>query len=233
MFNEGIWILFAIINFIIVLFFYKGFGKMGLFVWIGFATVAANLQVVKTVELFGFTATLGNILYGSVFFATDVLNEKYGRQEARKAVWLGFSTLLTLTIVMQEALLFKPAASDISQASLETIFGFLPRVALGSLIAYIISQMLDVYVYSFIRRLFPSDGALWLRNSGSTMISQLLDTLIFTTIAFLGSYPFSVWIDIFMTTYVIKFIVAAISTPYAYVAKKIVPLDERGKHDAR
>ncbi|MGG5832651.1 hypothetical protein ACQ4LK_20635, partial [Bacillus pumilus] len=45
MFNEGIWILFAIINFIIVLLFYKGFGKMGLFVWIGFATAAANLQV--------------------------------------------------------------------------------------------------------------------------------------------------------------------------------------------
>ena len=79
---------------------------MGLFVWIGFATVAANLQVVKTVELFGLTATLGNILYGSVFFATDVLNEKYGQNEARKAVWIGFATLLTLTVVMQEAFAF-------------------------------------------------------------------------------------------------------------------------------
>ncbi|APJ11426.1 queuosine precursor transporter [Bacillus safensis] len=229
MFNEGIWILFAIINFIIVLLFYKGFGKMGLFVWIGFATVAANLQVVKTVELFGLTATLGNILYGSVFFATDVLNEKYGQNEARKAVWIGFATLLTLTVVMQEALLFHPAPSDISQTSLETIFGFMPRVALGSLAAYIISQMLDVYVYSFIRRIFPSDGALWVRNAGSTMISQLLDTLIFTTIAFLGTYPFHVWIEIFITTYVIKFIVAAIGTPYAYAAKRMVPLDERRK----
>ncbi|MDM5298468.1 queuosine precursor transporter [Bacillus pumilus] len=175
MFNEGIWILFAIINFIIVLLFYKGFGKLGLFVWIGFAT------------------------------------------------------LLTLTIVMQEALLFQPATSDISQTSLETIFGFMPRIAIGSLAAYIISQMLDVYVYSFIRRIFPSDGALWLRNAGSTMISQLLDTLVFTTIAFLGTYPFHVWVEIFITTYVIKFIVAAIATPYAYVAKKMVPLDERGK----
>ncbi|MBC3698375.1 queuosine precursor transporter, partial [Bacillus pumilus] len=95
--------------------------------------------------------------------------------------------------------------------------------------AYIISQMLDVYVYSFIRRIFPSDGALWMRNAGSTMISQLLDTLIFTTIAFLGTYPTQVWIEIFITTYVIKFIVAAISTPYAYAAKKMVPLDERVK----
>lgn len=101
MFNDVLWILFAVIHFIIVLLFYKGFGKTGLFVWIGFATVCANLQVVKTVELFGLTATLGNIMYGTVFFATDVLNEKYGPREARKAVWLGFSTLLALTCAMQ------------------------------------------------------------------------------------------------------------------------------------
>lgn len=75
LFNDVLWILFAVIHFIIVLLFYKGFGKTGLFVWIGFATVCANLQVVKTVELFGLTATLGNIMYGTVFFATDVLNE--------------------------------------------------------------------------------------------------------------------------------------------------------------
>ncbi|KDE22505.1 hypothetical protein EF83_17085, partial [Bacillus subtilis] len=86
MFNNSFWIFFAIIHFIIVLLFYKGFGKMGLFVWIGFATVCANLQVVKTVELFGLTATLGNVMYGTIFFATDVLNEKYGPAEARKAV---------------------------------------------------------------------------------------------------------------------------------------------------
>ena len=145
---------------------------------------------------------------------------KIWTNRSEKAVWIGFATLLTLTVVMQEALLFHPAPSDISQSSLETIFGFMPRVALSSLAAYIISQMLDVYVYSFIRRIFPSDGALWLRNAGSTMISQLLDTLVFTTIAFLGTYPFHIWIEIFITTYVIKFIVAAIGTPYAYAAKK-------------
>lgn len=50
LFNEILWISFAIINFIIVLFFFKRFGKTGLFVWIGFATAAANIEVVKTVE---------------------------------------------------------------------------------------------------------------------------------------------------------------------------------------
>lgn len=57
---------------------------MGLFVWIGFATVCANLQVVKTVELFGLTATLGNVMYGTIFFATDVLNEKYDQLKPEK-----------------------------------------------------------------------------------------------------------------------------------------------------
>nr|MDH3154072.1 queuosine precursor transporter [Bacillus licheniformis] len=232
MFNEILWISFAIINFIIVLFFFKRFGKTGLFVWIGFATAAANIEVVKTVELFGLTATLGNILYGSVFFATDVINERYGKEEAKKAVSIGFFILITLTLVMQGALLFKPHPEDIAQPALETIFGFLPRVALGDLLAYIISQTLDVYVYSGIRRLFPSDRALWLRNSGSTALSQPLDTLIFTSVAFMGAYPLDVWIQIFITTYVLKFVVAVFAAPYAYAAKRITPLDERSENNA-
>ncbi|MEH6972085.1 queuosine precursor transporter, partial [Bacillus sp. JJ675] len=126
----------------------------------------------------------------------------------------------------------KPHPEDIAQPALETIFGFLPRVALGSLLAYIISQTLDVYVYSWIRRLFPSDRALWLRNSGSTAVSQLLDTFIFTSVAFIGKYPFDVWVQIFITTYVLKFVVALFAAPYAYAAKRITPMDEGGEKDA-
>ncbi|MDI5787944.1 queuosine precursor transporter [Bacillus licheniformis] len=131
----------------------------------------------QTVELFGLTATLGNILYGSVFLR-PTSSMKDTERKKRKSRFNRFFILITLTLVMQGALLFKPHPEDIAQPALETIFGFLPRVALGSLLAYIISQTLDVYVYSGIRRLFPSDRALWLRNSGSTALSQLLDTLI-------------------------------------------------------
>ncbi len=79
-------------SFILSLFFcfIKDLAKRVLFVWIGFATVCANLQVVKTVELFGLTATLGNIMYGTVFFATDVLNEKYGPGKRAKPSGSGF-----------------------------------------------------------------------------------------------------------------------------------------------
>ncbi|MGG4491871.1 queuosine precursor transporter [Metabacillus idriensis] len=221
--NEMMWLGFALINFIIVLLFYKLFGKSGLFVWIGFSTVVANLQVVKTIEIFGLTATMGNIMYGTAFLVTDILNEKYGEKEAKKAVWLGFATLISLTVIMQGVLLFKPDETDFAQGALQTIFGLIPRIALGSLAAFIISQYADVAIYSYIRKKFPSDRLLWVRNNGSTMISQLIDTLIFTSIAFLFVYPFSVWIQIFITTYLIKFAVAIIDTPFAYLAKKMKP----------
>ncbi len=82
--NEVLWIVFALINFLLLIFIYRIFGKNGLLVWIGMSTVVANLQVLKMVELFGVTATLGNIVYGSIFLATDILNEKYGKEEAKK-----------------------------------------------------------------------------------------------------------------------------------------------------
>ena len=64
-------------------------------------------------------------------------------------------------------------------------------------------------------------------NNGSTMLSQLLDTLIFTSIAFLGVYPTDVWISIFISTYVLKFLVSIVGTPFGYLAKRITPVDEK------
>lgn len=217
--NEIIWILFALVNFSLLLVFYRLFGKMGLFVWIGMATVIANIQVLKTVELFGLTATLGNIIYGSAYLATDILNEKYSKDDAKKAVWLGFSTLLAMTVLMQIALVFNPAESDFAQGALETLFGLIPQIALGSMAAYIISQYFDVWIYDKFRKIFPSTKYLWIRNNGSTMLSQLLDTAVFCSIAFYGQYPFDIWVEIFITTYVIKFVVALIDTPFMYAAK--------------
>ena len=205
--NEVLWLIFALVNFLLVIFIYRIFGKNGLIVWIGMSTVLANMQVLKTVELFGVTATLGNIVYGTIFLATDIINEKYGKEEARKAVWLGFYTLITMTIVMQFALLFQPHESDVAHEALSDIVSLVPQVAVGSLLAYIISQNIDVVI----------------RNNLSTMISQLIDTTIFSVIAFWHflTTDMSVWLSIFLSTYVIKFLVSALDTPFMYMAKKI------------
>src|SRR5690606_2374395 len=196
---------------------YKFFGKTGLFAWVAISTVLANIQVTKTIEIIGLTATLGNSLYASTFLATDILNEKYGKKEAKKAVWLGFSSLLIMVLVMQFGIKFIPAESDFAQGSLETVFGLIPQIAIGSMVAYLTSQHLDVIIFSALRRMFPKDSQFWIRNNGSTLTSQLLDTLIFTSIAFWGVFPFDVWLQIFISTYVLKFVVSIMSTPFGYL----------------
>lgn len=227
MFNEFWGLGFALFNFVLLIIMYKFFGKTGLFAWVAISTVLANIQVTKTIEIIGLTATLGNSLYASTFLATDILNEKYGKKEAKKAVWLGFSSLLIMVLVMQFGIKFIPAESDFAQGSLETIFGLIPQIAIGSMVAYLASQHLDVIIFSALRRMFPKDSQFWIRNNGSTLLSQLLDTLIFTSIAFWGVFPFDVWLQIFISTYVLKFIVTVLSTPFGYLAKAIKPIDEK------
>lgn len=227
MFNEIFGLGFALANFIMLLVMYKCFGKTGLFAWVAISAVLANIQVTKTIEIIGLTATLGNSLYASAYLATDILNEKYSKEEARKAVWLGFAALLVMVIAMQAGLTFIPAESDIANDSLQTIFGLIPQIAIASMIAYLASQHLDVLIFTAIRKKFPKDSQFWIRNNGSTLISQLIDTLIFTSIAFFGVFPFDVWIEIFISTYILKFIVSLLDTPFGYLAKGITPIDEK------
>lgn len=170
--------------------------------------------------MFGLTATLGNILYGSIFLATDILSEVYGKKDARKGVWLGFYALFFTTVIMQIVLQFKPAADDFIDPALQQIFSFLPRVAAASIIAYAISQLHDVWLFSLLK-IKTKGKYLWLRNNVTTMISQLIDTLIFTTIAFWGVFPVKIFIEIALTTYMFKWLVAIIDTPFIYLARRI------------
>jgi len=219
MFNFGWGILFVLVHFALFLFCYRKFGKSGLYAWVGIATILANIQVTKTIGMFGLVMTLGNTMYGTIYLTTDLLNEKYGEKAAKKAVWFGFFSLLLSTIVMQMALVFEPQAEDLAQEHLEMIFGLLPRLAAASLLAYFTSQFLDVRLYSFIRRFFPERNQLWIRNNGSMAISQLVDTLIFCTVAFAGVYSSEVWWEILLTTYLIKFVISVAATPVIYIAR--------------
>lgn len=220
MFNFSWGALFVLVNFTFLLMCYKFFGKKGLYAWIGVATVVANIQVAKTIDMFGIVMTLGNTMYVSLYLTSDLLNEKFGRDEARKAVWFGFFTLIMTTIIMQMVLVFEPQSGDIAQPAMETIFGLLPRLAIGSLTAYFISQFLDVRLYTWIRKFYPKRNQLWIRNNGSTMISSFVDTLIFCTIAFAGPmYSLTDWLEILFTTYIAKFVLTAVGTPFLYIAR--------------
>lgn len=225
-FNPGWGVLFGVVQFALFLLGYRLFGRIGLYAWVGVATVLANLQVVKTIEMLGLVMTLGNITYASIYMATDLLNERHGREEARRAVWFGFFFLLASTLIMQLALVFKPDESGAEmQAAMETVFGLAPRVAAGSLAAYLISQVLDVRLFSRLRRRFAAHGQFWIRILGSTLVSQFVDTLVFCTVAFAGVFEPAVWIDILVTTYLIKFVVSGAGTPVLYIARSFRETD--------
>lgn len=217
--NELLWVSMLLINFGVILISYRIWGKVGLYLWIPIAVIVANIQVTKTIELFGFTATLGNIVYATSFLVTDILSENYGKKDAARAVGMGFFALIMMTVLMNLALSFVPDASDFAQGSLSTIFSLMPRIAFGSLVAYGFSQLHDIWAYDFWKNKFPSRKFIWIRNNLSTMVSQLLDTLIFTFIAFWGVFEASVLIDIMITTYLLKWIVALLDTPFIYIAR--------------
>ncbi|WP_319229619.1 queuosine precursor transporter [Draconibacterium orientale] len=223
--NEILWLAMLLANFLLIILAYRLFGKWGLVMWIPISVIVANIQVIQTVELFGLVATLGNIVYATSFLVTDILSENYGKEEAKKAVWIGFFSLISMTFLMNLALEFLPLEGDefagITHEATSTIFSLMPRIAIASLAAYLLSQRHDVWAYHFWKKRFSKDHQIWLRNNLSTMISQLIDSVVFVAIAFWGVYELPILIEILLTTYFLKWIVAAADTPFVYWGKKI------------
>lgn len=218
-----------LVTFVIQILAYRFFGKNGLYAWIAVAIIIANIQVMKTIGFFGLVTAMGNIIYGTTFLTTDILCENYSKKEAKKAVWIGFFMLIAVTIIMQITLLFVPHESDTLSPALNQIFGLLPRITIASLTAYLISQFHDVWAFMFWKKLCKGKH-LWIRNNLSTMTSQLLDNVIFTWIAFVGFFGLFGWgrvfdwgiiFQIFIVSYVMKWVVAIFDTPFVYLAKKL------------
>ena len=214
-----------------VLLLYKFFGKNGLFAFAVFATLLGNIAVCKCVDIFGLSTTAGNVLYASTFLVTDILSEKYGKKDAARAVAYSFSMMVLWMAGTQMILLFTPNANDFIDSSMRTVFALAPRITMASLAGFVLSQNIDVFLYHFIwEKTGNGRSMLWLRNNGSTLTSQAVDTVIFTTLAFWGVYPAGVFFSILITTYLFKALVALLDTPFMYLARKIVPLNEAGEN---
>ena len=225
--NELIFVATVLIYLGSVLILYKLFGKSGLFAFAVFGTLLGNIAVCKCVDLFGVSTTAGNVLYASTFLVTDILSEKYGKKAAGKAVMMSFSVMLLWLVGTQLILQFAPNGNDYINPSLMVVFGLVPRITIASLLGFVCSQNIDVFLYHLIwKKIGDSEKMLWLRNNGSTLISQAIDTVIFTSLAFWGTYPTNVFFSILLTTYLFKALVAVLDTPFIYIARKISPREE-------
>ncbi|UPA17584.1 queuosine precursor transporter [Borrelia puertoricensis] len=218
--NEILWFIMLICIYSVLIIIYKLFGKKGLFAWVTSSVIIANIQVLKQISIFGFNATLGNIIYASSYVATDILSEFYGRKTSKKAVYIGFISFIAFAFMTNIQLYFSTSSSDIYLKNLESIFSSIPILLTASIIAYIISQLNDIYLYQFIKDKFPK--FLFIRSNGSTLVSELIDTIIFISIVtYFNIFPKEAYLDIVISTYFIKGFAGILGTPFIYIAKSV------------
>ena len=223
--QEALWICTLMLDLACTVLMYRFFGKAGLQVAIATAIILANLQGPKLTIIFGVETSLGVIFYSSIFFATDVLSENYGKQAANQAVRMGFAVSVIILLMMSIAMLYQPSTNPATAGfsinihdAIGTILNFTPRFIFGSLLAYYISQSFDVWAFHKIKQ-FTGERYLWLRNNLSTMTSQLIDTAIFSLVVWWGLVDLVTALKLGAAKYVFKIVIAMIDTLFIYWAK--------------
>ncbi len=223
--QEVLWLVTLLADLSCTILLYRLFGKTGLQVAIAFSILLANLQGPKLTIIFGLQTSLGVIFYASIFFATDVLSENYGKKAARDAVQMGFIVSMIMILMMSLALLYQPS-TEVGTAEFSmkihnafaTIINFTPRFLIGSLLAYYISQRFDVWAFHYIKQQ-TGEKHLWLRNNLSTMSSQIIDTAIYSLVAWWGIVDLKTAIQLGVVKYLFKIIISIIDTFFIYWAK--------------
>lgn len=160
----------------------------------------------------------GILTFPLMFIITDLANEFYGAAGARVLTWLGLSVALVCYVafsclnqspISPQSVLPKVTYLAVSQ-------GF-THMLVASLTAYILGQLLDIALFGLAKRLTQGRW-LWLRATGSTLISQLFDSFIVVFIAFSGSLPVSTMLNIATGNYWVKLVVVMAITPLLYLA---------------
>lgn len=174
--------------------------------------VTANVVAGKIIDLWGVFVPAGVLAYSITFAITDTLAEVWGRERAQTLVNAGFAVLLLTWGLIALAIHLPPAPFWQNQEAFTAVLGPTNRILLGSIVAYGVSQTLDVWIFHRIKVLLASRH-LWLRNNVSTLLSQTVDTILFITIAFYGQFPL---LPLIMGQLTVKYAIAVLDTPVVY-----------------
>ncbi len=182
--------------------------------------IVAELIGGKLVQFFGlFTQSLGIILWPVVFILTDLINEHYGKQGVRKLTFITVGLIIYTFILVTIGLNIKAVSfSPVNDETFNTVFGQSQWIMVGSIIAFLCSQLVDVYIFWLFRN--KTGGKLiWLRATASTAVSQLIDTFIVQFIAFVlpGSWTMSQFLTNASWGYSFKLLVALCLIPFIYL----------------
>ncbi len=178
----------------------------------------------KLFTAWGWVMSIGVIPWPVVFVTTDLVNEYYGPKAVRRLTLLAIA-MIVYTFGLLWLCMLVPAAdiSPVDDASFNRVFGQSMWIIVGSIIAFAVSQLLDASVFVMLRR-WTKNRMLWLRAVGSTVIAQLIDTFIINTIAFglPGKITPAEVVELSVTNYGYKFLVALATLPLIYFGHSIV-----------
>lgn len=181
----------------------------------GVLLATSNIVASKIVNVGGLTFAASALIYAFTFLITDIISEIWGERHAKWAVNAGMISIALMSGLIFIAVSLPPASIWTQQQEFEGILGSVPRIVLASLIAYAVSQHIDVYLYNKLRKV-TGGKYLWLRNNASTIVSQFVDTVIFFGIGFASSLPFSTLIAVAAAQYAVKVVVALVDTALIY-----------------
>jgi len=187
--------------------------------------VVAELIGGKLIQIGPFVMSIGILPWPIVFLTTDLINEYFGEIGVKK-----LSLITACLIAYAFFILFfainVPAAVGISPVNDDqfyAVFGQSMWIIVGSIIAFMVSQLIDVSIFWFFKKR-TGEQKIWLRTTGSTVISQLFDSFIVLGIAFWlpGKINFDTFITSALTGYVFKLTIAVLLTPLIYLGHHII-----------
>jgi uncharacterized integral membrane protein (TIGR00697 family) len=192
----------------------------------------AHLNVFGNIMDFNLTA--GAVIWPVVFITSDLINEYFGRPGVKRISYLTAILIAYAFLVIFISIDLPPAKFWLDAYSKDnagnnfdvdfafnTIFGQGQRIILGSLTAFLIGQLVDAFAFHKLKEMTGSKK-LWLRSTGSTLISQLIDSFVVIYIAFAGRYSNDILISIAVTNYIYKFAVAILLTPVIYFGHYVI-----------
>jgi uncharacterized integral membrane protein (TIGR00697 family) len=189
----------------------------------------------KLIAVGPYIMSIGVIPWPVVFLTTDLMNEYFGRPGVRRLTWLTVGLILYAFVVIFAAMSVPAASvSPVNDAAFSMVFGQSLWIIVGSVVAFTISQLLDVFIF-WVFRDKTKGRHLWLRATGSTAFSQLVDTFVILGIAFYlpGKIGGGDYLRLSLTNYTYKLGIAIALTPVIYAAHNAIDryLGHRQAHD--
>lgn len=188
----------------------------------------SNISAVKIWDFFGIPVDGGILLFPLSYIVGDLIVEFYGEKISRNVTVAGFVVNI-LAILVFTVVRFLPAYSGWeNQNAFDMIFGFEPRIVIGSLLAYFCSQMLNIFVFCRIKKNTDKkllEKKFFKRAVGSSLIAHLIDSLIFETVAFFGVLSFKEFLFQMLFAYFAGVVLEILLFPLTNVlAKKLRPI---------